>query len=186
MASKTVEMLREFVEKADKLGKYPSNTANARIAALKVIENGLTTDEPDTIEYIAEHIDEIFHRQLDKLNLSSGSLQTYISRVRSALKDYRSHGQDSKTFLSWKPKTVVRQGKIRTEPTPKETSSLSAPLTQSQSAVNAAGIKLRTVSWSLRPDLIIQMQVPIDFNKNDAKRLVKLIELETELASTPS
>lgn len=43
---------------------------------------------------------------------------------------------------------------------------------------------LRILHWSIRPDLVIQIQLPTDLNKNDVDHLKKLLELEVELTLT--
>lgn len=43
---------------------------------------------------------------------------------------------------------------------------------------------LRILHWSIRPDLVIQIQLPTDLNKDDVDRLMKMLELECELTQT--
>lgn len=180
----TFEKLMEFVSKAEKLGKYPRNTAIATLAALKIVQKGLVDDEPDTTEYLVEHLEEIFNRKLNDMNLSSGSLQTYIARVKRAISDFQRYGQDPKTLLAWKPKIVQRTTKSRNgSPQPEGILSNPQGSFSTQTNVNLKNTGLRTVVWSLRPDLTIQVQLPIDLNKRDVERLKKLLDLETELTS---
>ncbi|MDI6756423.1 MAG: hypothetical protein QME32_00205 [Endomicrobiia bacterium] len=42
---------------------------------------------------------------------------------------------------------------------------------------------IRMLVWSLRPDLVIRIELPMDLNRNDITRLKKLIDLEAELIS---
>ncbi|HUK56963.1 MAG TPA: hypothetical protein VLY20_09930, partial [Nitrospiria bacterium] len=150
----TFEQLKEFINKAEKLGKYPRNTAVAMLPALKIVQEGLIEDEPDTTDYVIEHLEEIFNRKLKSLNLSAGSLQTYIARVKRAISDFKKYGQDPKTLLAWKPKSVQRATKTRNGSSKPETiSSNPQGSFSTQTVVNTRNIGLRTVVWSLRPDL---------------------------------
>lgn len=178
-----LKAVKEFVEKAQQLGKYPRNTALARLSALKVAEVGLTADEPQTPDYIRNHIEEIFSRQAHKLNLNEGSLRTYISRAKGALEDFQHYGTAPSALLSWKrsdrTRRKVREGGSASADTVKLSDS------GEQTGISAdIGRNLKVVTWSLRPQLEIQVQLPRDFNQTDLKRLHRLLELEAELSST--
>jgi len=182
--SGTIEQLKEFINKAEKLGKYPRNTAVAMLSALKVVEEGLVDDEPADPHYLVEHLEEIFNRQLNRLNLTAGSLQAYITRVRRAISDFQKYGQDPKALHAWKPKIVQRATKGRNgSPQSEESASGSPGFLTSQIVSSQKNIGLRTLVWSLRPDLSIQIQLPTDLNKDDVARLKKLLDLEVELTS---
>ncbi|MBI4823166.1 MAG: hypothetical protein HY805_02915 [Nitrospirae bacterium] len=174
-----IGQLEEFVKKSEKLGKYPSSTAMSMLSVLKIVAEGLTDDEPSDLDYITEHLEEIFHRQMNHLQLSQASLGTYISRVRRIISDFKTYGQNIKAFHAWKPKLVQRVAK-RTQSEALSTVP-SMPLPQQISSTQK---NMRTLVWSLRPDLVIQIQLPVDLNKNDVTRLKKLLDLEVEL--TPS
>lgn len=181
-----INQLEEFIKKAEKLGKYPSNTAIGMLSALKIVADGLTDDEPSDMDYIAEHLDEIFHRQINRLNLSSASIRAYISRVRRIIGDFKTYGQDTKKFHTWKPKKVQRlvRNKTTLSDQSEDINAISSGPVHSQSASSQKNIGTRTLVWSLRPDLVIQIQLPIDLSRNDVARLKKLLDLEVEL--TPS
>lgn len=181
--TKTIGQLEEFVKQAAKLGKYPLNTATGMLSVIKIVAGGLTDDEPGDIPYITEHISEIFHRQINSLNISQGSLLTYIARVRRIINDFQTHGQDTKAFHAWKPKKVQRAFKNRSTPSdrPEDLSTNFSGLPLPQLASSPKNINLRIVRWSLRSDLLIEIQLPVDLNKNDVARLKKLLDLEAEL-----
>lgn len=42
-------------------------------------------------------------------------------------------------------------------------------------------MELKTLVWRLRPDCIIQISLPFDFNKADLLHLKKLLKMEAEL-----
>lgn len=175
--------MEDFIKKAERLGKYPSNTAIGMLSALKIVADRLTEDEPSELEHIGEHLDEIFHRQLNRLNLSGASIQAYISRVRRIIGDFKTYGQNPTAFHAWKPKKMQRVVKNRTAPSgqSEDLSTISSGPLQSQIASNQQNIGTRTLVWSLRPDMVIQIQLPIDLNRNDVARLKKLLDLEVEL-----
>lgn len=179
----TVDQLKEFINQAKKLGKYSQNTALGKLTALKIVEDGLTDNEPTDMAYINEHLDEIFHRQHNRLNLSQASVLEYISRVRRTISDFQTYGRDAKTFHAWKPKKVQRAFKSRSTPSDQseDLSANSSGLPLPQLASNTKNINLRTVRWSLRSDLLVEIQLPVDLNKDDVVRLKKLLDLEAEL-----
>lgn len=41
--------------------------------------------------------------------------------------------------------------------------------------------KTITVAWSLRQDLVVQVQLPMDLNQKDVVRFLKLLNLELEV-----
>lgn len=184
MTTQSIEQLREFINKAEKLGKYPRNTAVAMFSALKVVEEGLVDEEPADPHYLVEHLEEIFNRQLKRLNLTAGSLQAYMTRVRRAIKDFQKYGQDPKALHAWKPKIMQRATKVRNgSPQSEESAPGASGFFGSQIVTGQKNTGLRTLVWSLRPDLLIQIQLPTDLNEDDVARLKKLLDLEVELTS---
>ncbi len=184
--SQVIKNLRDFIQKAEKAGKYPHNTAVAFLTALNLVEEGLLHDEPDEAKYIVEHLEEIYHRQMDRLNLSAASVQTYIARVKRALSDYQEYGTDAKAFYAWKPRIVQRSSRPRAkenlaesrEPSAQTEGAITQPLNTSSDS------RLKTLVWSLRPDVRIQIQLPADLNQKDVERLTKLLQLEAELSGS--
>lgn len=181
-----INQLEEFIKRAEKLGKYPSNTAIGMLTALKIVADRLTDGEPSDMDYIDGHLEEIFHRQINRLNLSSASIQTYISRVRRIIGDFKKYGQDTKTFHAWKPKKVQRAVRDKSTPSDQkeDLNAISSGPLHSQIASSQKNIETRTLVWSLRPDLVIQIQLPKDLSRNDVARLKKLLDLEVELTQS--
>jgi len=184
-SEQALKQLKEFVQKAEKLGKYPHNTAVGMLAAIKVVEDGLVPEEPITIDYLKGHLEEIFHRQVGRMNLTSQSMQTYISRVRRAFDDFEIYGRDPKALLAWKPKIVQRASRLRSHDSKSE-SPIGGPadpyLSHAQQSTLSGTANLKTLVWSLRPNLNIQIQLPTDLNVRDVERLNKLLRLEAELS----
>jgi hypothetical protein len=167
MESKTLSALHRFTYKAEKLGKYRPGTAAGFRAALRALQEGLTLDDPDDPGYVSDHLEDILHRQVEKTELAPTTLHTYLQRVTRVLNDWRAYGQNPKALLNWHPKTVERRSRY-------------------QIARQAEESRLKTLTWSLRPDLVIQLQLPIDFNTEDFARLRKFLELELELSHEKS
>lgn len=183
MSSQVIKNVRDFINRAEKLGKYPRNTAVGLIAAVKVIEEGLLPDEPDDARYITEHLEEIYHRQMDKHNLSSASVETYIRRVKRAFENYQEYGSDPKALYAWKPRTVQRAPRSRKDALPESPQAVTQPGTATAPPpTTLSDTKLKTLIWSLRPDLSIQIQLPVDLDQKDVKHLTKLLQLEAELS----
>jgi hypothetical protein len=165
MESESLRALKAFVRKAEKLGKYRSSTAAGLRAALRMVESGLTDADPDTTDYLVGHFEEILHRRAEKADLAPNTLQTYLQRAQRVASDWKAFGQHPKALLAWKPKHVVRSRR--------ETSESPSPTTG----------RLRRLAWSLRPDMVVEVQLPADFNRQDRERLGKLLDLELELLS---
>ncbi len=178
-----VEQLIDFVEKAARLGKYPANTAGGIVSPLKIVSRGLTPEEPTDLDYISEHIDEIFHRQARILNLTSASLQVYIRRVRRVIRDFKQYGTDPKKFNAWRPAITRRVEKKAATMSNQADERSNASMPRSQPTDGQTDMWLRTLTWALRKDLLIQIQLPSDLNANDAARLKKLLDLEVEMTS---
>lgn len=184
--SQVIQKLREFIKKAEKLGKYPRNTAVGLLAAVKVVEEGLLPDEPDDPKYIADHLEEIYNRQINKLNLSAASVETYLGRVKRVLSDYDQYGSDSKAILAWRPRLIQRAPRSRSKdkaaPAAEPAGQFGTPASPPAATMPNSGLK--TLVWSLRPDVNIQIQLPVDINRKDVERLTKLLSLEAELSES--
>lgn len=178
--------LKDFLKKAQKLGKYPVNTAKSMIRPLHIVERGLSDEEPSDLDYIAEHLEEIFHRQINVLNLSQESLEVYVTRLRRLFNDFKTHGSDTKAFHAWKGKItrrVAKSGATQSNQADEcRIPSMASAYTQIVGSQKNA--YLRTLTWALRTDLLIQIQLPSDMNANDVVRLKKLIDLDAELTSS--
>lgn len=177
----TINRLEKFINDAEKFGKYPSNTAGALLSALNIVTNGLTNDEPSDLEYIAEHVEDIFHRQVNKLNLSPKSMQTYMSRVRKIIRDFKTYGQDSKAMHAWKPKRISISRTAPATGQPEDSgNSTSSGVVAIVSGTKTTGLK--TLLWSLSRGRFMQIQLPMDLDTNDVERIKKLLDLEAEVA----
>jgi hypothetical protein len=175
--------LKGFVDKATKLGKYPSNTANGYLAAIKMVEAGLLQDEPKTMDYIIGHVEELIVRRSDD-TLSPQSIPVYVGRFKTVCKDYASYGQDGTSIYRWnrtirkkREKTPeLKEEKINgngTEHREEAKQEVFAAVT-----TTADGTKLNLVSWRLRPGVVVRIELPEDLNEQDVKKLKALLDIE--------
>lgn len=91
-----------FIEKAEKSGKYPKNTAYARKSALKVFESELNN---------GKSIHEAYLALKKKLPLQEDTLSLYKTRVEKLMVDYNKYGQEGQNLSSWD-----RKGRNRKKP----------------------------------------------------------------------
>lgn len=181
MINHTIEALIKFIEKAERLGKYPRNTSQGYMAAIRLAIKGLTEDEPRTIEYLKGNAVELFSRQHD-LPLSPQSIPVYIARVRKVCSDYQQYGVDATKIYSWnRSKRERRNTKrpkeepIATNNTDNDPSSLNTSFGGARTAVET---KLYVVQWSLRSDLVVRLELPVDLNSYDVDKLKDSLDLE--------
>lgn len=98
-----IDKLTEFINRAEKDRKYPSNTAVAFKRPLLLIASELTDEEKNSLEILESHIDQIFNTIYHRgnSNLSAGSLEEYKRRMRKVISDYKSYGSDPSKMAAW-------------------------------------------------------------------------------------
>ncbi|CAF1436110.1 unnamed protein product [Adineta steineri] len=179
----------EFIQKATKLGKYNSNTGNGILNAVKTAEKGLHEDEPSEISYLNDHIEELFLRQ-KSLNLSPQSQEVYFGRIRKAISDYKTYGQDAKAIYSWQPKVRVKKpsSKKNDKQTEEEISDRPPAINantqlnpNSEVVKEVGGIKVNVLAWRLRPGVVVKIELPEDLTQQDVKKLKALLDIELGL-----
>ncbi|MCC7525537.1 MAG: hypothetical protein IT250_11990 [Chitinophagaceae bacterium] len=177
------DALKAFIEKAVKLGKYPANTASGYLAALKTVERAFLTEEPKTIEYLLSHLEELFVRQSD-LQLSPQSVPVYISRIKKVCNDFNTYGTDATAIYRWnrtiRKKALKSQEAKEVKPASNDMNngSESSENNFSQNQQVSNGVKLNTVSWRLRPGVVIRIELPEDLNETDVKKIKALLNIE--------
>lgn len=178
-----LKSLKEFVSKAEKLGKYARNTANGILTAITKAENGLTEEEPKDLDYFKEHLQELYGRQED-LGLSIESVSIYMGRVRKAISDFQKYGTQPGAIYSWHTKTKIikkTNGK-KEEHEDKEIEKVNSNFQTKDEFLSKEinGVKLNIVSWRLRPGVVIKIELPEDLNDNDVKKIKALLDIETQ------
>ena len=66
-----IQALNGFIDRAEKLGKYPANSAGALRSTVKLVGSLLTDEEPSTLDYLREHIEEFIERYYNQKRLHS-------------------------------------------------------------------------------------------------------------------
>lgn len=178
-----IDNLKAFVEKAVKLGKYPSNTGAGYLAAIKTAERALLDDEPKTIDYLLDHVEELFVRQ--NVKLSPQSIPVYVGRIKTVSSDYKTYGVDGAAIYKWTRGSRKRATKTKNN---KENNISKAEnqdgenLTNNDWSVpsmpNESGVKLNLVSWRLRPGLMIRIELPEDISEQDVNKIKALLDVE--------
>ena len=177
-----IDALKPFIDKAVKLGKYPTNTAAGYFAALKTAERALTDEEPRTIDYLHDHVQELFVRQND-LQLSHQSIPVYIGRIKKVISDFRPYGTDATAIYRWNRTLRKRTSKNSEAKEVKPPTETNGSVDQSengfaQNAQETSGVKLNVLSWRLRPGVVIRIELPEDLNDKDVKKIKALLDVE--------
>lgn len=160
MQTESIREVLDFVGKAERLGKYRPNTAAGLRAALRAMASSITTEDPDSLEHLRRNAEDILHRQVQRAGMAAHTFQTYAQRLQRVLGDFVAYGQDARQLVNWKPRHRDRR-----------------PTQDS----GRQGGRVRTLAWSLRPDLVIEIELPLDFNAKDRTRLNQLLDLELKL-----
>lgn len=109
-----------FLDKTKDRGEINPTTAQARRTACEAVVSMLGTDEPHTVEWVRDHLDDLMRRLVNKNSrLTSASAKTYRSRVSSAILDFLAYQQDP---LGWRPK-VSKVSRAEGKQSREETSS---------------------------------------------------------------
>jgi hypothetical protein len=175
--------LRDFIEKATKLNKYPSNTSAGYLAAIKLVEAGLLEDEPKTLEYILSRVEElILRKSID--TLSPQSIPIYVGRFKTVCKDYITYGRDGTSIYKWN--RTIRKRKARVEEPKEEKINNNDTELKTEAkhetfvpvTMTTDGTKLNIVSWRLRPGVVVRLELPEDLNEQDVKKLKALLDIE--------
>ena len=113
--------LYEFIDRAVKNRKYPSNTALGLKAALKLFENEANDDEKNSLDKFKQNLDQIYHSvSIKNKDVTAGSLATYKSRVNKVLREFEQYGIDPTKMNNWSVKTIVRQKRKEVSKTEKK------------------------------------------------------------------
>ena len=173
----------EFVTKAGKLSKYPANSANAIVSAIRTAEKGLTQDEPVTIDYFVEHLAELFGRQPD-LALSQESVNVYMTRIKRGINDFKEYGTSPGAIYKWTPKErkvkMIRE-KNGTEKNSQNNGYEEKPANPYEPIREVSGTKLNLLLWRIRPGVVIKIELPEDLNEGDVRKIKGYLDLELDM-----
>ncbi len=181
-----IQNLTEFVQKATKLGKYNANTGTGILNAIRTAEKGLSSEEPKDVDYLLDHLEELFFRQKD-LGLSPQSQGVYFARIKRAVEDFKKFGTDARSIYSWSPKMRVKKANNKRTISEKNEDETENAEMQPKSTGRSDevikeinGVKLNVVTWRLRPGVLIKIELPEDLTQQDVDKIKKLLDLEIE------
>lgn len=105
------QSLFSFIDVAEKNRKYPPATANNLRGALRKIEAELHDEEKTSIDKLLENINQIFQTlyQKDSTSMTASSIETYKSRIKKVIAEYKKYGMNSTSMNSWNPTIKMRQ-----------------------------------------------------------------------------
>ena len=170
--------LLRFLDYLSAKGLVPSATAAARKAAVGRV-TGILSDE-EAVDITNLDLDEIMVR-FDNLNphqFTPESLQTYRSRLKTSLEDFRSYRENP---LNFRPGGNSRS---KSKSNGERRKSVSTELTVKPDVRSApAGRSLPNISVlpiPLRPDLTVQVAgLPFDLTQAEAKKIANIILAHT-------
>jgi hypothetical protein len=104
---KTIDTALEWLGKAQQLGFYSSNVARLIRAGAEAVRSVLDKDEDRSVERVIRDLDDFHVRLLNKAdNINAATAQTYVTRTKRLLSDYRGWLKDPKAY-----KPTARRGR---------------------------------------------------------------------------
>ena len=173
----TADLLKFLDYLADK-GLMPSATAASRKASATKMLAVLSEEEARDVTVL--NMDDValrFHNKNGQ-KYTPGSVQTYKSRVSSAIDDFRTYLENPLGFrTSSKPR---QRSQINKEKAPDGSSGVQPASTQhGHTASHIAATPVATMNIlpvALRPDLTVQIAgLPFDLSKSEAQKLANII-----------
>jgi len=168
------EALLEFLDYLARKGLLNKTTANARKAAAGKVLALLDDGEAEDIGKV--DLDEIMHRfsNLEGANYTPASLNTYKSRIKSAVDDFLNYQQNPMTF-----KVGGAAGGRKNADRPR--SSSLTPDKPVSGKIMTASVAPPPSSFlvlpiPIRKDLIVQIQgLPFDLTQDEASKIANVI-----------
>lgn len=174
----TVTGLLEFLDWMADKGLAPSNTAASRKAAANKVITSLGEEEAGDV--LAIDVDDAIQRFATKHGgrYSTESLQSYKSRVKTALEDFAAYKSDPVGFrpagrsLS-KPKTEKSKPTgIKLKRSPRPVSPM-APTASPPTSITAGG---NVVPVPIREDVVVKVgNLPFDLTADEARKIANVI-----------
>ncbi len=174
---KSRDALFEFLDYLSSKGLMAKGTVASRKASCSKVLGILPADEAADITKL--DLDSVMSRfqNLEGKNYTPQSLQTYLSRVKGAVKDFNSYLQNP---LGYQPNIKTRNVKPKTLPKPPL---LSTKLPAStQGAIQPHNLQVARVSDTIMPiqirvDTIVHIQgLPFDLSEAEAEKIANVIK----------
>lgn len=171
---RVVTELPEFIDAAEHMGNYPTNTAGGFKAALRLVSSVLTDEEASSLDTFRRHLEPIFQRVFNKnkSRVSAVSLKVYRGRINTVLSDYEQYGRDPQAMASWKRKgraMMPRRSSQHTETKHRVEEGEQGELVQGGPAMNRHEL-------SLRPNAKAILLIPSDLTKAESVRIKTLLD----------
>jgi hypothetical protein len=164
---RTKQDFLDFLDWMSEKGLMAKNTVAARkAAATKVL--GILSDE-EAQDVTALNLDDVMRRftNLEGRGYTPGSLTTYLSRLRSALDDFKVYLDKP---LNFRPGVQPRE---RRKPEVRKETESTAPAVNGEIAVAPAP---NALSIPIRPDKMIVIQgLPYDLTEAEAAKIANII-----------
>jgi hypothetical protein len=165
-AKRTRQDFLAFLDWLSEKGLMAKNTVAARKAAANKVLGILSDEEAQDVTIL--NLDDIMHRfsNLQGKGYTPGSMTTYLSRLRSAMDDFKQYLDNP---LNFRPgvQPRARKAEIRKEPPPP------APVSNREPAPVAAP---NALSIPIRPDTTIAIHgLPYDLSEAEAAKIANII-----------
>lgn len=194
-----IELLQDFIKRAERNYKYKPNTAAGLAAGVKLFGTVMTDEELSRGTFPSDLLDEITQRVHVKFGnrYSVDSLQTYKSRVNRVLTDFKKYGADARSMASWNPLTTQRRRSGSKQNKPVKTAqahtneepgtqalATDANRTHTQSPLGAtAGNKVADLHLPLANDRTIVVYYPTDLTEDEASKIGAVLKSIAALSS---
>jgi len=103
-----IEQAKAWITKMGERGSYAPTSARLRATAIERLAGGLTEEEPRTVAYLLEGLDELTDRYMRKENGNRETAVTYRSRAKVALEDFLAFQADP---TGWRPRSRAESTK---------------------------------------------------------------------------
>jgi len=165
--------LYDFIDFAKGNRKYPDNTANGLVSALKIFEKELNLDELNSVDLVEDNIEEIFINVVTKnKDKNIGSLNTYKARVLKVINDYQKYGINPSKIQGWATKAhkIVTHKQGVKDITDNETDKIQTPLSSD------ANTHVHKIELSLRENFKTIILIPKDISQKEVKMIKGVLD----------
>jgi hypothetical protein len=163
--------LLKFLDNMGRKGMIPANTASARKAAANKVLATLSEEEVQDVTAI--DVDETIRRFGNRFRAeyTPESLQSYASRLRSSIDDFKRHCDNPLNFKPGATRRVLRR------PSRDGTAASAASELSNQTSAPLRPIAAAQIlPIAVRPDLVVQVAgLPHDLTKAEAQRIANII-----------
>jgi hypothetical protein len=173
----TFDDLMKFLDYMLDKGLLNRNTAVGRKAVVGKVFQALDAEARQDV--LAVDVDDVMNRFINKAgsNYTPDSLQTYKSRLKSVLDDFRAYKTNP---MGFRPTVAIRSTKQKVEnprqKTPAADDGIQQEAPRQQYAPHASIPSDDILPVKLRPDLVVRIQgLPHDLTSAEANRLCTVL-----------